>query len=980
MWIHLETDKATIENIFKPLHDKAKEYDRPWSIAELLLTEDDIEWLKAWFRYLTPDNTQNWVKSVMLTKLEDEGLVSYRQMFGSILICAAAEVCREESREGSVWPAIRDSLADSPDLRGELFLANGDPSSLTKDVITDAVRALNLRHAMDIEGTQQWFTTIKLQFGFTYRGAKNRLAEWLVNLGRPHAVQYLNGDSDFPEIASKSFQSLWRALTQYRRDLITESEIHRTLEGNPWIKAHWIDDLQKEAKARISTLGVGDWHSEKTKAPEEDASDEAFCPVRDIALKWPYSEPPRLRFHIDQQAIEDEVRGIDIGELDFYVDGRKICRWLRQEDGSWSSSEIIFAEPDNFKQQPNLNPLTLTVQSGTGDPLVEWDFADSGISEEVLLFDLERERIVKAGAERLERNRQYAILCDRKCAIEGCEPIEIFERNKISRKAIRLSSPLDENLHIAYEDFVLWQPVREECEHRPHFSLTLSTPTTKIFTLNDRTKLFLTGLPDDAEVVRLLIHTKTYELERNGEGWHTVKDITITPELADRQRRVRVRFSSRDKAYTQEPRLEFNLLGAAMFRHKQDVDAGISFEVLKQGDQLNRSEGTINLKIWTPTQEKEAVMLEGDYQVGRLRYHKIRLRDFPGHSGQLHIMSGKQRYPLGITCFDRGCVHSFHPPMLGCDAQMFLLSDKNPAEAADDGYVLYMWFVGENHKAKLKRIPVTSILPTSRNRIWKIRDSCNPIAVALTWKGSWLGAWWSCELICEYINRRVVLPEHDFAILKWLRVPVLDSTLLPTLKKAVLCAPCRFIKTWLYDSGLPDGIRSHDHILGLDSVVRCFLWNDFPVAYSKDAIALVAQCDDKANQGDCDVNQLARLSDISPILLWKGMEHHLKRHPQTTIPLIDSFTKVQVGLLSSGSEQQVHYRIQKIEKQVLKVTGLEEERLKEIVRNCINGLREKQWHPLERDCIDLLRLGEANWGRTYLSVRISSHWLDLIRK
>ena len=123
-------------------------------------------------------------------------------MFGSILICAAAEVCREESREDSVWPAIRRILADSPELQGELFLSNGQPSSLTKDVITDAVRALNLRHAMDIEGTQQWFTTIKLQFGFTYRGAKNRLAEWLVNLGRPHAVQYLIGDSDFPELST----------------------------------------------------------------------------------------------------------------------------------------------------------------------------------------------------------------------------------------------------------------------------------------------------------------------------------------------------------------------------------------------------------------------------------------------------------------------------------------------------------------------------------------------------------------------------------------------------------------------------------------------------------------------------------------------------------------------------------------------------------------------------------------------------------
>ncbi len=979
MWTHLEIEKATIENIFNPLHDKAKEYDRQWSIAELLLTVDDIKWLRAWFRCLTPDNTQNWVKSVMLTKLEDEGFVSYRQMFGSILICVAAEVCREESREDSVWPVIRRILADSPELQRELFLSNGQPSPLTKDVITDAVRALNLRHAMDIEGTQQWFTTIKLQFGFTYRGAKNRLAEWLVNLGRPHTVQYLIGDSDFPELASKSFQALWSAVTQYRRGLITESEIRRSLEGNPWVKAHWINDLQKEAKARISTIGIGDWHSEETETPHKGTSDEEFCPVRDIALKWPHGEPPRLRFHMDKQAIEDEVRETDIGELDFCIDGRKLCRWLRQGDGSWSGSGMIFAEPDTLKQQPNLNPIALTLQSGTGDPLVEWDFADSGLSEEVLVFDLDRERIVNASSERLEPNRHYAILCDRKCEIQGCDSVETFGRNNIRRKVVRLPSPLNQNLCVVYEDFVLWQPVREETDQRPHFSLTLSTPTGDILSLNDRTKLLLTGLPEDANAVRLLIHTKTYELERHGEGWLTLKDITVTPELAARQRRVRVRFSSENRAHTQEPRLAFSLLGAAMYRHKQDDNSTISFEVLKKGEHMNRSEGTTTIRIWTPGQGKETDVLEGTYRVGRLRHQKVRLRDFPGHGAQLHIISEGQRYNLGVTCIDTGCVRDFVPSMLGCDAQMFLLSDKNPAEAADDGYALYLWFVGQNHKAKFNRIPVTSILPTSKNRIWKIRDSCSPMAIALTWKGYWLGAWWSCELIRDYINWRGDLPEHDFAILMWLRVPVLHSTLSPILKKAVLCAPCRFIKTWLHDSSLPDGIRPHDHIGGLDSVVRRFLWNDFPVAYSKDAIALVTEWNGKANQEDYDIGHLARLSDISPILLWKGMEYHLKQSPQTTIPLIYSFTREQVGLLSSASEQQMRIRLQGLEKRVLQGTGIEEERLKAIVWDRIRGLQEKRWCPLEQDCADLLKLGQTHSGRRYLSARIGLHWLELSR-
>ncbi|MFQ5330396.1 MAG: hypothetical protein ACE5D4_10465, partial [Thermodesulfobacteriota bacterium] len=230
MWTHLELHSAKLEQVFKPLCDKAAEFDRAWSIAELRLPENDIIWLRSWLGGLTPESIKNWIYSLMQAKYEGNASATYRQMFGALLICAGAEICREESREDSVWPAMRSILQEFHALRDELFLSNGQPSPLTKDFISDAVRALNLRNAMDIEGTQQWFVTIKLQFGFTYRGAKNRLAEWLVNLGRPHAVQYLDGESESSGLTSESFQSLWRALTQYRRGLILETEARTTLQ------------------------------------------------------------------------------------------------------------------------------------------------------------------------------------------------------------------------------------------------------------------------------------------------------------------------------------------------------------------------------------------------------------------------------------------------------------------------------------------------------------------------------------------------------------------------------------------------------------------------------------------------------------------------------------------------------------------------------------------------------------------------------
>lgn len=681
---------------------------------------------------------------------------------------------------------------------------------------------------------------------------------------------------------------------------------------------------------------------------------------------------------MDRQAIEDEIRGVDVAELDFYIDGRKLCRWLLQKDGSWSGAESIYAEPEKDKDHPNLSPRAIIVRSIAGETLLEWDFSESGLMEEVLIFDLEKERAIKAGAERLEPNRRYAIICASECEVHGCDPVEKFERNGITRKAVRLPSPLKENLCVTYDDFILWQPVSTESHQICHFNLALFTSTNRILSINDRSVMIIKGLPENAESVKLLIHRTIYDIQKDKDGWHTLKDVTITPELADRQRRIRVRFSFENCAYTQEPRLVFYLRGAAMFCNKQDKGTErVSIEVLKKGDQLNRAEGTTNLRIWTPELDKEAVVLEGNYRVGRPRNKRIRLRDFPGNGGELCILCQGERHNLGVLCIDQGCVDHFCPSMLGCDAQMFLLSDKNTEEISDNGYEICMWFVYENQEAKFKKIPASSIQPTSKNRNWKIRESCNPMAIALTWKGSWLGAWWNLKSISEYLSRRTKFSEQDFAIMKWFRVPILHPILFSATQKTILHAPSCFINTWLNDVHLPNGTMPHSHIMGLDSVVRHFLWNDFPAAHSRDAITLLTQRDMNWHQNDrCNVF-LTKMADISLTILWKGMEDCLIRHRDRGIYLFEGFIRAQVDLPPNTGKQQLNYRLGELKKRVLRILGMREEQLHEITSEIVKSKEEKRWCPSEQNRVDLLRLGETRSGRKYLSACIGQHWIDV---
>ena len=148
-----------------------------------------------------------------------------------------------------MWPVIGKLLPRTSRLWSWMFYpANGQPTLEMTEAIADGVRALNLRNVIDQEGVQQWFITIKLQFGFTLSGARNRLEEWLAGYGRPHAVDYLLGQPATGDLESKSFQSLWNALGQYRRGYIDEEETALVLRNSPWVLPEWTSLLLKKAR------------------------------------------------------------------------------------------------------------------------------------------------------------------------------------------------------------------------------------------------------------------------------------------------------------------------------------------------------------------------------------------------------------------------------------------------------------------------------------------------------------------------------------------------------------------------------------------------------------------------------------------------------------------------------------------------------------------------------------------------------------
>ena len=88
------------------------------------------------------------------------------------------------------------------------------------------------------------------------------------------------------------------------------------------------------------------------------------------------------------------------------------------------------------------------------------------------------------------------------------------------------------------------------------------------------------------------------------------------------------------------------------------------------------------------------------------------------------------------------------------------------------------------------------------------------------------------------------------------------------------------------------------------------------------------------------------------------------------LELIHRFVHVRLGLLPNSSKQQLDYRLRGLAERTLRATGITEKHLDEILRERFESMMNKVWHPSDKDSADLLRLGETDSGRRYLSARM----------
>lgn len=413
-----------LEDVYLHFLDKFESLQKPRSVAEARITSNELEGLKSWF--LKRLEARMWCESTCQVVLPNEASASRQEMFGALILLLASEVCRAESSEDAVWPAVNAVFKENTICYQALFVG-GQPTTICKNALAAGARRLNLRNLIDRYGAQEYFDTLKLQFGFTLRGAVRRLPEWLDGLGLPIAVKILSGvETEYGDLNSSSFTKLWKTLHDFRRGRVSEEYTSAVLRGSPWIRLEWTAQLLQAAKLRI------------TRPPSGPGPDPPPEPICEPMLRWENLSKPTLLLRINYERICEILSDSDTAT--FAIDGRVVDRWTAQEGGGWRGKRDLPCQPENAR--PNLRPKLMSISS-QGRLIEEVDLLEMGIGETLLIFDLGSGTSIDP-ASRLDPAKDYAVICDADLSI----PDAIPDLRLTDRSAYRLVSPWPLDLRI----------------------------------------------------------------------------------------------------------------------------------------------------------------------------------------------------------------------------------------------------------------------------------------------------------------------------------------------------------------------------------------------------------------------------------------------------------------------------------------------------------------------------------------------------
>jgi hypothetical protein len=940
---------SELDHVFWHFFTKFQRLPTPRSVAEARVSAHELEFLTGWL-IERGGWARHWCERTWQDTIEGDLTASDREMFGALFLIFASEVIRDQCNEESMWPAISKPLRANKNAYTVLFDANGQPSANCKDAIAAGARKLDLRNLIDRYGKQEYFDTLKLQIGFTFKGATNRLPDWLDGLGQPTAVRMLTGELQLENLTveSSSFAELWTTLRDYRRSRVSGTFATDVLESSPWLRPEWIPELIKSAKLRPRT------------APVESAEITAAEPLCEPILRWDYPAKPALFLRLNEEQVSEKLGGRSAAT--FVIDRQVVDRWTAREDGGWNGKRELPCQPEGAGR-PNLRPGILTITSGD-EPVDEIDLSELGLSEPLLLFDLGTGR-VKDPATLLDRNREYGALCDPNMEVTGAQ----LWKGK-DRIACLLSTPITQEFKISCAGAPFWEPNIANIQPQRSFRLSLESLPGEVVEIETAAHIEVKGVPEDASEVFLITDSIRQPAIRIGTTWRTHRPMNITLGIATGNTRIWVLIKGPNFKRTVPPKVALNLRGIAAVETDGQDHTEMKWKLLSKHRPLNRAAGIGKARIFTPAGTSE--ICEGLCSVTKRTSRAIDLRELHGWGDPLITRPRESGEPaLACSVEDHGCVDLFLGT-LGHKA-FNTLYRRTPQVPGKD-HSVFAWSALHNAPRVISKDNIRS---DPQGFAWALPELGQVAALAIAYQGSCLGSYWNSSYISAGINQ--TRSTEGFALVRWLRIPVLNHTFRHQVQQAVSRAPVEFVRGWLGKNALPPGLGQRLAEQGLDTVIRALLWNHVEPNESRASLLVRAFPRSLAegeieNEADQFKRTLVHVGGICPSVAYGFAK------PRVRGEKYRKFVRTAAAEMlrqTSNELPQLHAALARLRRDCAGLIGLAPDDLQgalESYRRCLDGqVSDKRYEE------HLRRLGEMVQGRQFLSAYLLMRLLDGVR-
>jgi len=386
---------------------------------------------------------------------------------------------------------------------------------------------------------------------------------------------------------------------------------------------------------------------------------------------------------------------------------------------------------------------------------------------------------------------------------------------------------------------------------------------------------------------------------------------------------------------------------------------------------VNRADGSGRARIFVET--ARSYLYEGPCLVGKLTSRTLPLRDLHGWGDPLAVRAEDQSPSILVNSVeDRGCVGLYLGQLWNLRNEIHF---RSPIPLSNDHQIL-VWSDMYEGPRRVTRQEISSV---SDGFIWKLPSLGTVAAMAVSYRGAWIGSYWETDPMVRAL--RQAPSSKLFALLRWLKLPVLNPSFRNLMHEAIAFAPAEFVSGWLGKEPLPYSLVHRQAEQGLDAVIRAFLWNYAEKNEAKtDRLVRAFSRPESQSQTQSEWNafksSVLHLGEVCPSLAYNLARHKL--HGNRSWKCVRAVVATVLRQPEVVELRQLQGHLITDRRDCADLIGIMPEALEKNV-NAFGGQLDNQATDYKQAEPDLRRLGERSRGRQFLTASLLLRLLERSR-